>query len=102
MKVILSKDDLDKVFGEIKNKLAESVLEDDPHEVTQYLCDLTSISSNLSILIGCSRYYKDKDKTDTYLYEACQALQKDVHYRITALSSVLGFLGKERLSSKFS
>lgn len=84
----------------IQNKLDEDVAEFDPHSLKKYALEVSGLGGLTANLVKASRELRDKDKSKVGLYEGIKELNGNLHYRLSTLNTVLGFLGKELLAER--
>lgn len=84
----------------IQNKIDEDVAEFDPHSLRIYALEVSGLGGLCAQLVRSARKIKDKDRTKTDIYEGVKELNGNLHYRLSTLNSVLGYLGKERMAER--
>lgn len=97
---IITEAQLEEQATMIQNKMDENVAEFDPHSLMVYSLELTALLGLCAQLARNARYLKDKNKLKADIYEGIVHLNKNIHYRISTLNTVLGYLGKERLAER--
>jgi hypothetical protein len=89
--VIFSKEQITKYTEQLQNAIAEQVDPENPVELRRYLQELSAYLGLVSGIVASARHYKDKNKSEGYLLDGANALASDMHYRINAVQSILGY-----------
>lgn len=101
----LTIDELKKGVDGVMIVLDYEVVESDLHGLSTHLNMISSILGNSSLILGSAKYHYlktgRKDAESAALYELAESLNKNLHYRITSLQSLLRIEGNNFTSSKF-